>query len=663
MTMNRIRYGGDYNPEQWPEEVWLEDMELMRRAGVNTATVGVFSWARIEPRPGARDFAWLDRVLDLLHENGIGAILATPTASPPPWLGHQHPDTLPVTRDGVRLGYGSRNQYCPSSPVYRERATAVVEDLAARYSQHPAVVMWHVNNELGPWCWCDNCASAFQSWLQKNYVDLDALNAAWGTAFWSQHYGAWDEIKPPRAAPYLLNPAQELDYSRFLSDALVACLDAEAAILRRHAVSSGRVALPVTTNLIPDYFAVDQWELRGRFDLASVDSYPDPASGAEAGATHAYAADLARSLSGGRPWVLMEQSPSEVNWRPVNKHKKPGQMRLYSMQAIARGADASLFFQWRQAAAGAERYHSGMLPQTGTRSRVFGEVAEHGRELAGLTGVAGTTVPARVALILDWPSRWALGWRGKISDRVDYQKIVKDWHAALWRANITVDLVSVADDLRGYDLVLAPALHVLSATDAERLARYAADGGHLVVGYLSGTVDEHTRFHPGGYQAAALSSALGVFVEELHPLDEGESVLCDSQEFGEFPVTDWTELVHLEGAEAVARTCDGRVAVSRNAYGSGTAWYLAAQPADAPLTAILRAAAHRAGVEPTLPGLPPGVEAVRRGGTMFLLNHTDTPVAVEVGGTVTALERFGVTLLPSRQSADPAGPTRGKATS
>ena len=507
--MERIRYGGDYNPEQWPEHVWLEDVALMREAGVNTVTVGVFSWARIEPRPGTRDFGWLDRVLDLLHAHGVGAILATPTASPPPWLGHRHPATLPVTADGVRLGHGSRNQYCPNSAVYREHADAVVEDLAARYSGHPAVEMWHVNNELGPWCWCeDNCAPAFRTWLRDRYgkgeEGLDALNQAWGTAFWSQHYGDWDEITPPRRAPYLMNPAQELDYGRFQSDALVGCFDAEAAILRRH-----DPGIPVTTNLIPDYFAVDQWRLRGRMDVASVDSYPDPALGADAGASHAYASDLARSLSRGQPWVLMEQAPSEVNWRPVNRHKKPGQMRLYSLQAIARGADASLFFQWRQSTAGAERFHSGMLPNTGTGSRVFREIKAHGEELGTLARVAGTTVRARAAIILDWPSRWALGWRGKVSERVDYQRIVQAWHAALWRENVTTDFASVTDDLRGYPLVLAPALHVLSERDVEHLAAYVAGGGHLVAGHLSGTVDENTRLHPGGWQAGGLRSLLG----------------------------------------------------------------------------------------------------------------------------------------------------------
>ena len=646
--MPELYFGGDYNPEQWSPEVWAEDMALMREAGVNTATVGVFSWARYEPRPGERDFGWMDRVLDLLHENGISAILATPTASPPPWLGHQHPDTLPVTADGTVHGYGSRNQFCPTSPVYRERADALVEDLAARYSDHPAVVMWHIGNELGPWCWCPNCETAFQRWLQARYGDgdkgLDAVNHAWGTAFWSQHYGAWDEIKPPRSAPYLLNPAQELDYHRFQSDALVACFDAEASILRRH-----DPVRPITTNLIPDYHAIDQWELRGRFDVASVDSYPDPALGVAAGADHAYAADLARSLSGGQPWILMEQAPSEVNWRRVNKHKQPGRMRLFSLQAIARGADASLFFQWRQAASGAERYHSGMLPITGPDTRVFREIAAHGAELPDFASLTGTTVTARAAIVLDWSSRWALGWHGKISERVDYQRIVQSWHASLWRQNIAVDFVSVADDLSGYALVLAPALHVLSAADAEHLAGYVSSGGHLVVGYLTGTVDQDARFHPGGYQAEALRRALGVFVEELHPLDEGEFEPCFSAELGVFDVFDWTELIQPRGAEVVATLADARPVVTRHAHGSGVAWYVAAQPHPAGLDAIFGAAAHGPGVEPVVAGLPAGVEAVRRGESVVLLNHGASPAAGEALGVAFELAGYGVTVLGGPQ--------------
>jgi beta-galactosidase len=326
----------------------------------------------------------------------------------------------------------------------------------------------------------------------------------------------------------------------------------------------------------------------------------------------------------------MEQAPSEVNWRRVNKHKQPGRMRLDSLQAIARGADASLFFQWRQAASGAERFHAGMLPNAGPDTRTFREVVEHGRELAeneDLRNLAGTTVTARAAIVLDWPSRWALGGRGNPSERMDYQRIVKLWHASLWRQNIAVDFVRVSDDLSGYDLVLTPALHVLSTVDAEHLARYAADGGCLVVGYLTGTVDETTRLHPGGYQAAALREALGVFVEEFHPLDEGEVEACGSDELGAFDALDWTELVHPRGAEVVASLGDGRAAVTRNAVGSGTAWYVSVQPADDGLDRILAAAARGAGVEPVVAGLPAGVEAIRRGQTLVLLNHNAEAVS------------------------------------
>jgi beta-galactosidase len=345
-----------------------------------------------------------------------------------------------------------------------------------------------------------------------------------------------------------------------------------------------------------------------------------------------------------------------VNWRQVNKHKKPGQMRLYSLQAVARGADASLFFQWRQAAFGAERFHSGMLPNAGPDTRTFREITAHGRELAedeGLKALVGTSVTARAAIVLDWPSRWALGWRGKPSERVDYQRIVKQWHASLWRQNIAVDFVRVSDDLSGYALVLAPALHVLSTADAEHLAQYAADGGHLVAGYLSGTVDETTRLHPGGYQAAALSGALGVFVEEFHPLDEGETEPCESAELGAFEAVDWTELAHPRGAEVVASLKDGRAAVTRNAYGSGVAWYVAVQPSCDGLDRLLAEAARRAGAEPALAGLPAGVEAVRRGGTLVLLNHNAEVVAIDVGpeGSGLELPGYGVLLRDSLQDS------------
>lgn len=436
-----LLFGGDYNPEQWPEHVWDEDVELMKAAGVNLVTVGVFSWGRIEPEPGARDFTWLDRVLDLLGSAGIAVDLATPTASPPPWMGHRWPRTLPVDESGHRLWYGARNQFCPSSPVYRERALAIVTDLADRYAGHPALALWHVGNEYGQICHCDDSAAAFRAWLRERYGDLDTLNEAWGTTFWSQHYSDWDEIVTPRRAPYIVNPTQRLDFARFSSDALLAHYRAERDILRERTPDT-----PVTTNFMGLFKPVDYWSWAPEEDIVSNDWYPDPAdplSPARTALTH----DLIRSLGGGRPWLLMEQSPSAVNWRPHNLPKPAGQLRLESLQAVARGADGLCYFQWRASAFGSERFHAAMLPHAGPDTRIHAEVRAHGAELRRLDPVVGTPVPAKVAMLHDWPSWWALEERGRPSDRLDLPDQLLRFYRPLWERGVTVDLARPSADL------------------------------------------------------------------------------------------------------------------------------------------------------------------------------------------------------------------------
>ena len=386
-----IRYGGDYNPEQWPESTWAQDIRLMTEAGVNLVTVGVFSWSRLQPAPGELTAGWLDRVLDRLLAAGIGVDLATGTASPPPWLVAAHPEILPVTVDGQRLAPGARQHYCPSAPAFRTAAVDLAGRMAERYAGHPAVELWHVGNEYGchvPSCYCELSAAAFRDWLRARYGEVGALNEAWGGAFWSQDYRDWDEVQPPRTAPTYGNPAQRLDFARFSSAELLACYRAERAAIAAQAQHA-----PVTTNFMGFFRPVDQFSWAADLDVVSVDSYPDPAD-AESCLLSAMTCDLTRSVarltgSPGRPWMLMEQAPSAVNWRPVNVPKAPGQYRALSLQAVARGSDAVLSFQWRAAAAGAEKFHSAMVPHAGTDSRVWREVTGLGADLGRLAPLAG----------------------------------------------------------------------------------------------------------------------------------------------------------------------------------------------------------------------------------------------------------------------------------
>ncbi|MFI6948528.1 beta-galactosidase [Streptomyces sp. NPDC050422] len=619
----RILFGGDYNPEQWPEEVWEDDARLMKEAGVNSVTLGVFSWAKIEPRPGAREFGWLDRLMDLMHAHGIGVVLATPTASPPPWMGARHPETLPRTEDGSVVWYGSRQQFCASSPVYRRYAAALTEDLAARYADHPALTVWHINNEYCTHCWCDETAAHFRRWLRTRYVTVDALNEAWGTAFWSQRYDSWTEILPPRKTQYMKNPAQVLDFKRFTSDALMECYVAERDIVARHTPR-----IPVTTNFMPLWSGQDAWAWSAEEDIVSVDIYPDPRD-PQGGQYNAMLADMTRSQAAG-PWMLMEQAAGPVNWRGVNHPKPEGLNRLWSLQAVARGADAICYFQWRQSRQGSEKFHSGMLTHAGEQGRTFREVKRLGAELATIgPAVGGSDVPADVAILHDWDAWWAGAQEGRPSSLLDYTEVVQRWHRALWENGVVTEFARPEADLSRFKAVAVPHLYLLSDASIDNLVAYAQGGGTLVCGFFSGIADLDDRIRPGGMDAR-LRELFGIrTLHEWWPLDAGSAVACDG-----FDGTLWSEeLEAAEGTEVVAAYRDGELAGLPAVLRRGRARYLSTLPTPVALRGLLGDVVREAGVEPVLAGLPDGVEAVRRGDLLFLLHHGRDTVSVAVPGT------------------------------
>ncbi|MFJ1974755.1 beta-galactosidase [Streptomyces sp. NPDC087903] len=650
LSVPGIAYGGDYNPEQWPEEVWAEDVRLMREAGVTMVSVGIFSWALLEPSEGVYDFSRMDRVLDLLHANGIAADLATPTAAPPAWFFRAHPEALPVDHDGRTLSYGSRQTFCPSSPAYRTAALRIAGELARRYADHPAVVMWHVHNEYGchnAECHCDTSAAAFRVWLRARYENLDALNDAWGTAFWSQWYYDWDEIIPPRSTGAVPNPTHRLDWRRFCSDALLSLYEAERDLLRKAAP-----AQPATTNFMVghSFDALDYWRWAPQLDIVSNDHYlrsTDPESQIDI----ALSGDLVRSLAGGRPWFLMEHSTGAVNWQPVNRAKNPGELRRNALAHVARGADGIAYFQWRAAKAGAEQWHSAMLPHAGTDSQIWQDVVALGADLKALAEVRGSTGAAEVAVVWDWDAKWALELPSQPSDQVRHLDLVRSWYEPLWRSGIAVDFVRPDADLSSYRLVLAPSLYLVDDESAANLTDFAARGGTLAVGFHSGAVDENCHVRPGGYPGA-FREALGVRTDELFPLLPGERADLT----GGGTASLWTERVRLAGARAVTSYTSGPLpgvpAVTRHAHGTGTAWYVATLPDAGTLAALLDRVCAEAGVA-SVRVTPEGVEAVLRRGEeadyLFLVDHrgagAEVPVAADAvelltgeplkGGTVT----------------------------
>ncbi|MEH0416336.1 beta-galactosidase [Streptomyces sp. B21-083] len=650
-----IVYGGDYNPEQWPEEVWAEDMRLMHEAGVTMVSVGIFSWALLEPAEGVYDFARMDRLLALLHDNGIAADLATPTAAPPAWFFRAHPDALPVDKDGRRLSYGSRQTFCPSSPAYREAALRIAGALAERYADHPAVAMWHVHNEYGchnPACYCDESAESFRTWLRARYDDdLDALNNAWGTTFWSQWYYDWAEIIPPRATAAVPNPTHQLDWRRFCSDELLSLCTAEREVLLRAAPN-----LPATTNfmVLRTFDALDYWRWAPELDILSNDHYlmsDDP----EAELDIALSGDLMRSLAGG-PWFLMEHSTGAVNWQPVNRAKGPGEMRRNALAHVARGADGIAFFQWRAAKAGAEQWHSAMLPHAGTDSTVWQDVVQLGSDLRALAEVRDSTVTARVAIVWDWDARWALELPAQPSGELRYQDLVRDWYTPLWRAGVAVDFVRPDDpDLDRYALVLVPSLYLVTETAAANLARFAESGGTLAVGFHSGMVDENGHVFLGGYPGA-FRELLGVHTDELFPLLPGDRTGLAGEVPPGATADLWSERIRLTGALEVVSYADGPLAglpaVTRHEYGTGTAWYVATHPDQDTLAALLHRIREEAGVVAEHEA-PAGIEVVRRRGTeadfLFLVDHAGKGAEVAAEGVelLTGVQVTGTVTVPA----------------
>ena len=634
-----LAFGGDYNPEQWDEAVWKQDDELMRLARVNLATVGVFSWALLEPEEGRYDFGWLDDHLDRLHANGVAVDLATPTASPPPWFTAAHPDALPVSGEGVRLVHGSRDTYCLAAPAYRQAARRIAAALARRYGDHPAVALWHVHNEYTTLCSCDHVAAAFRTWLRDRHGSLDVLNDAWGTAFWSQHYTSWDDVLPPRATQWHHNPGQSLDYRRFWSDLTLAAYRDQRDAIRAHS------DLPITTNLMqPAYQNIDLWAFGREVDVVAIDHYPD-GPGVHAAADTAFAADRARSLGGGKPWLLMEQGTNTVYAGDRVLAKEPGDILRHTLGHIARGSDGALFFQWRQSKAGAEVWHSAMVPHAGPDSRTFGEVTATGAAVARLAEMAGSTVAADVAVLHDSDAWWALESDGLPSQELNYHDMLRRAHRALWDAGVVTDFAHPEHDLGRYRLVLAPALFLLSDAAAGNLRRYVADGGTLLVQHFSGAVDERFHARLGGYPAAPLREALGISVEEVRPLERDQRITL-SDGAGS---TAWSESVRLEGAEAVADYTHGmlagRPALTRHAFGAGHSWYLSTLLDPACYAALVSRLLDEAGI---VRGGPPGVEAVTRGDWQFLINHGTESVAlpspghdVLTGGSLTELPAGG----------------------
>ncbi|MGP4041440.1 beta-galactosidase [Gracilibacillus sp. D59] len=644
-NLPKIWYGGDYNPEQWDEGTVTEDMRMFKLAGIDVATVNVFSWALNQPDETTYNFEWLDETIDRLYQNGVYVCLATSTGAQPAWMAKRYPDVRRVDFEGRKRQFGGRHNSCPNSPTYRKYAERIADKLAERYKNHPAVLIWHVSNEYGGYCYCENCQKAFRVWLKEKYRTLEEVNKAWNTRFWGHTFYEWDEIVAPNGLSEEWQGGQNtnfqgisLDYRRFQSDSLLDVFKLERDALRNHTPN-----LPITTNLMGLYPELDYFKWGKEMDVVSWDNYPSIDTPVSMTAmTH----DLMRGLRSGQPFMLMEQTPSQQNWQPYNALKRPGVMRLWSYQAVAHGADTVMFFQLRRSKGATEKYHGAVIEHVGhEHTRVFRESAELGQELIQLEDkIIDSRVNARVAIVFDWENRWAIQLSSGPSISLDYVKEVHKYYDAFYQRNIPVDMISVEEDLSKYDMVIAPVLYMVKEGHADRLKQFVKDGGTFVTTFFSGIVNENDLVTLGGYPGE-LRELVGVWAEEIDALEPSHTneILMNNTVgslSGEYKCNLLFDLIHAESAEVLA-TYDsdfykGMPVLTKNNYGNGKAYYVASSPDQAFVQDFIDTISADSGIEGELKSAK-GVEVIAREKNgekiLFVMNHNSETVTFDTGET------------------------------
>ena len=610
-------HGGDYNPDQWQDspEVLSEDMRLMKLAGCNSMTVGIFAWTALEPEEGKFDFSFLDKAMDDVYANGGRIVLATPSAARPAWLSHKYPEVLRVREDRVRNKHGGRHNHCFTSPIYREKVAIINQKLAERYANHPALVAWHLSNEYSGSCHCELCKEAFRDFLKKKYGTLDALNKEWWTAFWSHTYTDWSQIEPPSYIGEGNTDGLRLDWMRFVTHQTTDFMKHEINSIRAYCKDT-----PITTNLMGYFTGLDYRTLVKELDVVANDLYPqwkgtddDLAVASQASSVH----DLMRCL-GNRPFMIMESTPSHVNWQEYNKLKRPGMHMLASLQAVAQGADTIQYFQWRKSRNCTEKFHGAVVDHVGNEhTRVFGEVAALGKRLKGLEEILGTGTVSRVAMLFDWVNAWAVDFACSFQ-RKD-KKLMPTFqkhYRALWDRGINTDVIGFEDDFTQYDLIIAPMIHTVSAELEAKLASFVEGGGILLGTYMMGMVNENGLCHLGGFPAGRLKDVFGIWNEEIDTLypDERNTVLRDGKSY---TAVDYCEVVHPTTAEVLATYGEdfykGCPALTVNQYGKGRAYYLACRDTGELTDALTEELLAVCGITSDFDGeLPNGVTAHSR---------------------------------------------------
>ncbi len=644
----RILHGGDYNPDQWQAEpgVLEEDLRLMPLAGCNTFTLGVFSWTSYEPEEGRYTFDWLDRTMDRLAAAGHRVILATPSGAKPAWLARRYPETRRVNRQGLREPYEGRHNHCWSSPVYRDKVARINDELARRYAAHPALGMWHLSNEYSGECFCELCVESFRDWLRRRYGTLEALNAAWWASFWSHTYTAWEDVEPRDGAVDTL----AVDYRRFNTDQVIDFIEWEKKPLRAHTPG-----VPVTTNFMGLFSGFDYARVAEHLDLVAEDQYPgydgtDPDEWRTA-VSVSMKGDLYRSMKPERPWMLMESCPESPQWKQPMRAKRPNVHRTEMLQALAHGAEGTLYFQWRKGRGGCEKFHGAVVDHAGhEHTRAFRAVAELGASYSRLSELLGSVTPADVALVYDWEARWAFE-RSEGPDKRNwaYERVCREHYQPFWSAGVSVDVLASTRSFDGYKLLVTPQLWLLTPGVADAIRRFVHAGGTWVATLYTGYCDEANRCFLGGFPGDGLGEVLGVWNEEWDVLSDGQTRTARAVAEnalgldGTLSVTEALEVVHLRGAKALAELTEdyyaGHPLVTVNTFGRGAAYYVAGRLDEASLAAFYAPLIAKLGLRRNLASeLPRGVTAQRRvlgeREFLFLMNFTPSEQRLELGGAV-----------------------------
>lgn len=632
--VKKILYGGDYNPEQWSEEVWEEDMRLLKLAHIDVVTLNVFSWALLQPNENTYNFSQLDKIMEMVKENGLKVCMATSTAAHPAWMARKYPDVLRTGHTGIRRKFGRRHNSCPNSPTYRKYAAALVEKIVQRYGHYDNIVAWHICNEYGGMCYCENCEKAFRNWLKDKYGTVEELNRVWNMTFWSHTIYDWDDVVIPdlRSEEFESNGTRtvfqsiSLDYARFNSDSMLACFNIEKEILNKYTPD-----IPVTTNFMGMYKPLDYQKWSKSLDFASWDNYPEYG---EEPVDIAMRHDLMRGLKQGKPFALMEQTPGVNNWHIYGRLKRPGIMRLWSYQAVAHGADTVMFFQMRRSIGACEKYHSAVIDHVGNENtRVFREITELGDELENKIGdlILGGRANSKIAIVFDWDNWWDAEFSAGPSRLVSYTKEVKQYYKALFSQHYAIDMISVEDDLSAYKLVIAPLLYMCKEGYDEKIREYVEQGGTFLTTYFTGYVDEHDLVVTGGYPGK-LKDILGIWVEETDAIPEGEANSF-YYKGKKYPAEIVCDLMHLRGAEELSvYESDfymGMPVLTKNSFGKGTAYYVGTRSNEEFYRNFLKQLCDELEISPVV-SAPGGVEATIRenanGKFLFLLNHNEESV-------------------------------------